>query len=89
MPFPGAGHPAPSLTLAARRDETEGASKPPNETHLEVDEMAEERRENKCARETCGCQAEQGSKYCSEECENASKNISFEISCTCHHPDCK
>ena len=50
--------------------------------------MADERPKTKCARETCGCAAAEGSKYCSEECENAAKNIHFEISCTCHHPDC-
>jgi hypothetical protein len=56
---------------------------------LEVEEMAEERRDSKCARETCGCPAAQGSRYCSEECEDASKVHMMEIGCTCHHPDCK
>ena len=50
--------------------------------------MADERPKNKCARETCGCPAAEGSKYCGEECEDAAKNIHFEISCSCHHPDC-
>jgi hypothetical protein len=51
-------------------------------------EMADERPKTKCARETCGCAAEEGSKYCGEECADAAKNIHFEISCSCHHPDC-
>ena len=50
--------------------------------------MADERPKNKCARETCDCPPAEGSKFCSEECEDASKTIHFEISCTCHHPDC-
>jgi uncharacterized protein YuzB (UPF0349 family) len=58
-------------------------------TGEEVDAMAEERREGKCARETCECQVAQGSKYCSEECEDASKVHMMEIGCTCHHPDCR
>jgi hypothetical protein len=51
-------------------------------------EMADEKTQNKCARETCGCPAAQGSKYCSEECEDAAKVHMMEIGCTCHHPDC-
>lgn len=52
--------------------------------------MADEKtQQNKCARATCGCPAEKGSKYCSEECEDAAKVHMMEIGCTCHHPDCK
>ena len=51
-------------------------------------EMADENQRNKCARETCGCPAAKDSKYCSEECEDASKVHMMEIGCTCHHPDC-
>lgn len=50
--------------------------------------MADEKTQNKCARETCGCPAAQDSKYCSEECEDAAKVHMMEIGCTCHHPDC-
>ena len=50
--------------------------------------MADESQQKKCARETCGCPAADGSKYCSEECEDASKVHMMEIGCTCHHPDC-
>jgi hypothetical protein len=50
--------------------------------------MADEKNQNKCARETCGCPAAKGSKYCSEECEDAAKVHMMEIGCTCHHPDC-
>jgi hypothetical protein len=52
-------------------------------------EMADEKTQNKCARETCSCPAEKGSKYCSEECEDAAKVHMMEIGCTCHHADCK
>jgi predicted nucleic acid-binding Zn ribbon protein len=34
--------------------------------------MAEEQ-SSKCARETCGCPTAEGSKFCSEECEDAVK----------------
>jgi len=51
-------------------------------------EMADEKTQNKCARETCGCPAARDSKYCSEECEDAAKVHMMEIGCTCHHPDC-
>ncbi len=44
--------------------------------------------DNKCARSTCDCPRARDSKYCSEECEDAAKSITFEIGCTCHHPDC-
>ncbi|MET0623834.1 MAG: hypothetical protein ABW250_12690 [Pyrinomonadaceae bacterium] len=50
--------------------------------------MADERQKSKCARETCDCPPAEGSKYCSEECEDASKVHMMEIGCTCHHPDC-
>ena len=64
--------------------------KSPTETCRKIREvkMADETQKTKCARETCDCPAPQGSKYCSEECEDAAKSISFEIGCTCHHPDC-
>jgi hypothetical protein len=77
--------------LTRRRGGTKlkGPKPPDRKNHVEVDEMAEERRQSKCARETCGCPAAQGSKYCSEECEDASKVHMMEIGCTCHHPDCK
>ena len=52
-------------------------------------EMADEKNQNKCARETCGCPAAKDSRYCSEECEDAAKVHMMEIGCTCHHPDCK
>ena len=61
---------------------------PDQEQSKEEVEMADEKPKNKCARETCGCPAAEGSKYCSEECEDAAKNIHFEISCSCHHPEC-
>ena len=51
--------------------------------------MADEKNEDKCARETCGCPRARDSKYCSEQCEDAAKAITFEIGCTCHHPECK
>ncbi len=44
--------------------------------------------DNKCARGTCDCPPARDSKYCSEECADAAKAITFEIGCTCHHPDC-
>jgi two-component system cell cycle response regulator DivK len=51
-------------------------------------EMTNEENKNKCARETCGCQAGEDSKYCGEECEDAAKVQMMEIGCTCHHPEC-
>ncbi|MDT5156966.1 MAG: hypothetical protein QOC99_3934 [Acidobacteriota bacterium] len=51
--------------------------------------MADESKQKKCARETCGCPAASDSKYCSEECEDAAKVHMMEIGCTCHHADCK
>jgi hypothetical protein len=50
--------------------------------------MTNEENNSKCARETCGCPAEQGSKYCGEECEEVAKVKMMEIGCTCHHPEC-
>jgi hypothetical protein len=50
--------------------------------------MADNKTNAKCARDTCGCPPAQGSKYCSEECEDAHKSIKFEIGCSCHHPEC-
>jgi hypothetical protein len=50
--------------------------------------MANEENKSKCARETCGCPAAEGSKYCGEECEDAAKVHMMEIGCTCHHPEC-
>ncbi len=50
--------------------------------------MADEQRNNKCARDTCLCAAAEGSKYCSEECEDAVKVHIMEIGCSCHHQQC-
>jgi hypothetical protein len=61
---------------------------PDHNTSEEVSEMADEKGQAKCARDTCGCPPAQGSKYCSEECEDAHKVHMMEIGCTCHHPDC-
>ena len=76
------------MTSAACRDETEGKFPRPGRVEKNVEvEMADEQKK-KCARETCGCPASEGSKYCSEECEDAAKVHMMEIGCTCHHPDC-
>jgi hypothetical protein len=50
--------------------------------------MADDDTKKTCARETCGCPAPEGDKFCSEECENAQKVHMMEIGCTCHHPAC-
>jgi hypothetical protein len=50
--------------------------------------MADEKNENQCARETCGCPPSQDSKYCSEVCEDADKVHVMEIACSCHHTEC-
>jgi len=49
--------------------------------------MAEEER-TKCAHSPCDCQAEPGSKYCSEYCAEAEKSHVMEIGCGCRHTDC-
>jgi hypothetical protein len=51
-------------------------------------DMADDRKEHTCARDTCGCPVKEGDKYCGEECENAHKVNMMEIGCTCHHPEC-
>ena len=50
--------------------------------------MADDKREGKCGRETCGCPPAKDSKYCSPECEDASKVVTMEIGCSCGHPEC-
>ena len=50
--------------------------------------MANQETSNKCARETCRCAASEGSKYCSQECEDATKVRIMEIGCSCHHAAC-
>lgn len=50
--------------------------------------MAEENKQAKCARDTCGCPPAKDSQYCSEECADAHKVHMMEIGCTCHHPEC-
>ena len=41
----------------------------------------------KCAHEPCTCQPREGSKYCSESCEQSSGTI--HIKCNCGHPGCR
>ena len=43
----------------------------------------------KCVHGACDCPAEQGSKYCSEYCENAERSKVMEIGCGCEHPACR
>ena len=50
--------------------------------------MAEET-SAKCTHGACDCPAEQGSKYCSEYCENAERSKVMEIGCGCEHPGCR
>jgi hypothetical protein len=50
--------------------------------------MTNEQKNQKCHRATCSCPAAEGSKYCSEECEDAAKVHLMEIGCTCHHAAC-
>ena len=50
--------------------------------------MAENKRDGKCGRETCGCPPAEDSDYCGRECEDAAKVHMMEIGCTCHHPEC-
>jgi hypothetical protein len=40
----------------------------------------------KCAHEGCSCMAAEGSKYCSEYCQD-SKGFTT-LSCDCKHPGC-
>ena len=51
-------------------------------------EMADNKKDGKCGRETCGCPAAEDSDYCSQECEDASKVHMMEIGCSCGHPEC-
>jgi hypothetical protein len=43
----------------------------------------------KCKHGVCGCSPEDGSKYCSEYCEEAEKSGVLEIGCGCEHPPCR
>jgi hypothetical protein len=40
----------------------------------------------KCAHPACNCQAAEGRKYCSPQCEKSGK--SSVTSCGCGHPEC-
>jgi len=40
----------------------------------------------KCAHPACNCIAPEGSKYCSQYCNDASDTI--ELACNCNHPGC-
>lgn len=48
-----------------------------------------EEKSDKCAHGPCDCPAEEGSKYCSEYCENAEKSRVMEIGCGCEHAACR
>jgi len=40
----------------------------------------------KCAKDGCNCPAEEGSKYCSTQCEDAKKFMT--LKCACGHDAC-
>jgi hypothetical protein len=42
--------------------------------------------QKECANEPCTCQADEGSAYCSNECQAAASRSTQ--SCTCGHEDC-
>jgi hypothetical protein len=48
--------------------------------------MAEKK---KCAHAICDCMVDEGTKYCSEYCEDAVKAGVLEIGCGCEHPACE
>ena len=50
--------------------------------------MADDKRDSKCGRETCGCPPAADSDYCERECEDAAKVRMTEIGCSCGHPEC-
>jgi hypothetical protein len=50
--------------------------------------MADEK-SGKCAHGSCDCPSEEGSKYCSEYCENAERSHVMEIGCGCEHAACR
>jgi hypothetical protein len=50
--------------------------------------MADEK-SGRCAHGACDCSPEEGSKYCSEYCENAEKSRVTEIGCGCEHAACR
>jgi hypothetical protein len=48
--------------------------------------MAKENKGKKCAHPACSCVAREGSKYCSQYCQDSGGTM--EISCGCGHKGC-
>ena len=50
--------------------------------------MTNDKKDGKCARDTCGCPPAEDSDYCVPECGDAAKVHMMEIGCSCGHPEC-
>lgn len=42
----------------------------------------------KCAHAVCTCVCNDGTKYCSQACEDQSKSGTMTLGCDCPHPGC-